>query len=54
MPLQPGVGHIPGPELTTRSDASEIIQRTKKYILFDFPLTVKAALHKCVIRTGQP
>ena len=24
------------------------------FILFDFSLTVKAAPHECVIRTGQP
>ena len=23
-------------------------------VFFDFPLTVKAAPHECVIRTGQP
>ena len=25
-----------------------------KIVLFDFSLTVKAAPHECVIRTGQP
>ena len=24
------------------------------YLFFDFSLTVKAAPHECVIRTGQP
>ena len=24
------------------------------YVFFDFSLTVKAAPHECVIRTGQP
>ena len=29
------------------------ILRISQDILFDFSLTVKAALHECVIRTGQ-
>ena len=28
--------------------------RSTHFVLFDFSLTVKAAPHECVIRTGQP
>ena len=29
------------------------INKSKSYVLLDFSLTVKAAPHECVIRTGQ-
>ena len=31
-----------------------ILFKKKNHIFFDFSLTVKAAPHECVIRTGQP
>ena len=30
------------------------VNKTQIHVFFDFSLTVKAAPHECVIRTGQP
>ena len=30
------------------------VHLTSRWVVFDFSLTVKAAPHECVIRTGQP
>ena len=38
----------------THNDCTAWFILIKFYILLDFSLTVKAAPHECVIRTGQP
>ena len=35
-------------------EESQVILSKKNPMLLDFSLTVKAALHECVFRTGQP
>ena len=34
--------------------SNPLMRWKRAFVLFDFSLTVKAAPHECVIRTGQP
>ena len=43
-----------GAEITVTVKIVTTDKRQRKMVFFDFPLTVKAAPHECVIRTGQP
>ena len=36
------------------TDLIRLDVRNKLHVLYDFFVTVKAALHECVIRNGQP
>ena len=50
-----GMNHISNEKVHLKNRSGNVnIWRVHNHVLYDFLITVKAAPHKCVTRTGQP